>query len=98
MAAKNICQLKSLYPTKSESARKSDGKRNSLWEAIRTPLFLGVKVGVKIPRSNKREPLFCQCYGGPINRLMLIQVISLKTRHIATREDFILIPKIIENI
>ena len=73
-----------------------------------TEEFLRVKVGgkvnlktlspMKIPSSDKREPLFCQCYGSPINRLMLIQIISLKTRHIATREDFILIPKIIEYI
>jgi hypothetical protein len=55
-------------------------------------------LSVKIPSSYKRESLFCQGDSGPIDGLMLIQVISLKTRHIATREDFILIPKIVEYI
>ncbi len=53
---------------------------------------------VEIPSSDERKPLFCQCNGSPVDRLMLIQIISLKTRHIAAREDFILIPKIIEDV
>jgi hypothetical protein len=54
--------------------------------------------GVEVPGCQESETLFCQCYRGAVDSLVLVHVISLQMGHILGRENLLLTPKIVQNV